>query len=114
MSCCRSSPCNFTTVVASCVQIEADPDYDLMASLGSMPQLRGSRPHPPPPSEEELAAELEEMRGQALASGLVIGGGLHGFVGACDLCIVPAWQHGWPASPLPTREPASTCSHLCT
>ncbi len=45
----------------SLVQIAADPDYDLPASLGSQPALRGSE-RPKPPSAEQLRAELEEQK----------------------------------------------------
>lgn len=42
-------------------QIDADPDYDLAASLGSRPALRGS-PRPRPPSAQDIAAELEASK----------------------------------------------------
>lgn len=42
-------------------QIAADPDYDLPASLGSQPALRGSE-RPKPPSAEQLRAELEGQK----------------------------------------------------
>ncbi|KAL4855154.1 Alcohol dehydrogenase class-3 [Chlorella vulgaris] len=46
--------------------IESDPDYDLAASLGSRPQLRGS-PRPKAPSEQQLAEQVEEAREVAMA-----------------------------------------------
>lgn len=39
----------------------ADPDYDLPASLGSRPALRGSA-RPKPPTAEQLRAELEAQK----------------------------------------------------
>ncbi|PRW60758.1 putative histone H2A variant 3 [Chlorella sorokiniana] len=39
----------------------ADPDYDLPASMGSRPALRGSA-RPKPPSAEQLRAELESQK----------------------------------------------------
>lgn len=80
---CRSIQLQACTSDAPRPQIDADPDYDLMASLGSVPQLRGSRRGPPPPSAEELAEELEQLRGQALASGMVSKGM------ACQ-CLLPS------------------------
>lgn len=42
-------------------QMAADPDYDLPASMGSRPALRGSA-RPKPPSTEQLRAELEAQK----------------------------------------------------
>jgi hypothetical protein len=62
------------------LQIESDPDYDLAASLGSRPQLRGS-PRPKAPSEQQLAEQVEEAREVAMAQLDLVGGRQLGFVG---------------------------------
>lgn len=52
-------------------QIDADPDYDLAASLGSRPALRGS-PRPPPPTAAQIGAALEGSKEAVMAQyGLV-------------------------------------------
>ena len=51
--------------------MDADPDYDLPASVGSRPALRGSPRHAPP-SAEQLGRELEERKEELMAQyGLV-------------------------------------------
>ncbi|EFN59775.1 expressed protein [Chlorella variabilis] len=42
--------------------IDADPDYDIMASLGSRPQLRGTRRVAPVPPREEVEAEIDASK----------------------------------------------------
>lgn len=44
------------------LQIDADPDYDIMASLGSRPQLRGTRRVAPVPPREEVEAEIDASK----------------------------------------------------
>lgn len=53
------------------VQMAADPDYDLPASVGSRPALRGT-PRPAPPTVQQLGQALEEQKEALMAQyGLV-------------------------------------------
>lgn len=95
------------------VQLDADPAYDLGASLSARPQLRGT-PRPPPPTAEQLGANLEAQKGLLMEQhGMVRGLAQReraGWAVQAPLRSIAAWWPVWLVGGRPPPHPFAPVS----